>query len=61
MAFKPTVDKEKCVGCEECIDVCLFEVFEMDDDKSAPVNDECTGCENCVDVCSPGAITIEET
>ncbi len=62
MAFDVTVDKEKCEGCEECVDVCPVEVFEMADDKSSPVNaDECLGCESCVEVCEPGAITIEET
>jgi NAD-dependent dihydropyrimidine dehydrogenase PreA subunit len=62
MAFDVTVDKEKCEGCEECVDVCPVEVFEMVDDKSSPVNaDECLGCESCVEVCEPGAITVEET
>jgi NAD-dependent dihydropyrimidine dehydrogenase PreA subunit len=57
MAFTPTVDEEKCEGCEECV-----EVFEMEDGKSVPVNaDECLGCESCVEVCEPGAITVEET
>lgn len=61
MAFTPTVDKEKCEGCEECVDVCPVEVFEMADGKSDPVNaDECLGCESCVEVCEPGAITVEE-
>ena len=29
MSFNVTVDEEKCVGCEECVDVCPVEVFEM--------------------------------
>jgi NAD-dependent dihydropyrimidine dehydrogenase PreA subunit len=62
MAFNPIVDADKCQGCEECVDVCPVEVFEMVDDKSSPVNaEECLGCESCVEVCEPGAITIEET
>ena len=52
MAFNPIVDEDKCVGCEECVDVCPVEVFEMVDDKSSPVNaEECLGCESCVEVC----------
>jgi NAD-dependent dihydropyrimidine dehydrogenase PreA subunit len=62
MAFTPTVDEEKCVGCEECVDVCPVEVFEMQDGKSVPVNaEECLGCESCVEVCEESAITVEET
>jgi len=61
MAFNPIVDSEKCVGCEECVDVCPVEVFEMEDDKSVPVNaEECMGCESCVEVCEEDAIVIEE-
>lgn len=62
MAFNPAVDEDKCVGCEECVDVCPVEVFEMVDGKSSPVNaEECLGCESCVEVCEEDAITVEET
>lgn len=62
MAFNPIVDEEKCVGCEECVDVCPTEVFEMEDGKSKPVNaEECLGCESCIEVCEEDAIVIEET
>ena len=61
MSFVPTVDSNKCEGCGECVDVCPSEVFEMQDDKSVPVNaDECLGCESCIEVCEANAITVEE-
>ena len=61
MAFVVNVYEEKCEGCEECVDVCPVEVFEIEDDKAVPVNaDECLGCESCVEVCEAGAITVEE-
>ena len=60
MAFNPIVDEEKCAGCEECVDVCPVEVFEMQDGKSVAVNaEECLGCESCVEVCEEGAIVVE--
>jgi NAD-dependent dihydropyrimidine dehydrogenase PreA subunit len=59
--WEVTVDKDKCTGDEECVDVCPVDVFEMVDGKAEPVNaDECLGCESCVEVCETEAITVEE-
>jgi NAD-dependent dihydropyrimidine dehydrogenase PreA subunit len=61
MGYNVTVDESKCTGCEDCVDNCPVEVFELQDEKSVPVNmDECLGCETCVEVCEQGAITVEE-
>lgn len=61
MSFTVAVDPDKCEGCEECVDICPMEVFEMQDEKSAPVNaEDCEGCESCIEVCEPGAITVTE-
>ncbi|MFQ6137293.1 MAG: indolepyruvate ferredoxin oxidoreductase subunit alpha [Candidatus Hydrothermarchaeales archaeon] len=52
------VDHDKCDGCEECVDICPAEVFEINDDKSVPVNiEECVECCSCVEVCPNEAIT----
>lgn len=61
MAFEVIVDREKCTGCEECLEVCTVEVFEMKEGKSVPVNvKECLGCQSCVEVCKEKAITVKE-
>lgn len=61
MGYNVTVDVDKCVGCEECVNVCPVSVYEMKDGKSDPVNaDECLGCESCVEVCEGNCITVEE-
>jgi NAD-dependent dihydropyrimidine dehydrogenase PreA subunit len=37
------------------------DVYEMQDEKSVPVNaEECLGCESCVEVCEQEAITVTE-
>lgn len=59
--FEVVVDKEKCTGCEECVNACPAQVLELVDGKSEPVEmDECLGCETCVEVCPEGAITVSE-
>ena len=35
--FEVVVDKDKCTGCEECVNACPAQVFEIEDGKSEPV------------------------
>ena len=59
--FQVTIDKDKCTGDGECVDVCPVDVYELQEGKAEPVNaDECLGCESCVEVCEQNAITVEE-
>ena len=59
--YKPEVDAGKCIGCEECVEVCPVDVYEIQEEKSVPVNgEECIGCESCIEVCEQEAITITE-
>lgn len=60
--YQITIDKEKCTGCGECVDICPAEVLELADEKSEVANiDECLGCESCVETCPESAITLTET
>jgi NAD-dependent dihydropyrimidine dehydrogenase PreA subunit len=55
------VDKEKCEGCEECVNNCPVEVFQMKDGKADPHQaDLCEGCQTCTSVCPTGAVTVTE-
>ncbi len=61
MAFQVAVDGGKCMGCEDCLEVCTVSVFEMKEGKSAPVNvKECLGCGSCIEICKEKAVTVEE-
>jgi len=55
--MKATVDKDKCIGCGQCVDVCPVEAIKLENDI-AVVSDECLECGACVDECSAGAISL---
>lgn len=56
----PIVDKEKCEGCGNCVDVCPADVFELQEGVAVVVNGEaCLECGTCVEECPPQAITLE--
>jgi ferredoxin len=62
MAFKVTVDKKKCNGCEECLEACTVGMFRMINGTASPLADrECMGCESCAGVCDENAITVTDT
>ena len=53
------VDKEKCNGCETCIEECPSEAISMVEDKAVVDLEACVDCGVCVDVCPAEAITME--
>jgi len=62
MAFVPSVEKEKCNGCEDCLEVCTADVFVMQNGKAVPAHvDACQGCESCIEACREEAIKVTDT
>ena len=53
------VDKEKCTGCESCVEECPSEAIKMADDKAEIDVDACVDCGVCVDACPAEAITMD--
>jgi NAD-dependent dihydropyrimidine dehydrogenase PreA subunit len=52
-------DREKCLGCRNCFEVCPISVWEFDRDekKAVPAHIEaCTACRACIVQCPSGAI-----
>jgi len=55
MAVK--IDKEKCTGCNACVDVCPVNAIKIKNDK-AVVSDECVECGACINECPNEAIAL---
>ncbi len=55
---KAEVDKNKCVWCGSCADVCPADAIKLDDD-AAFVTDKCIGCGSCVEACVAKAIKLK--
>ncbi|GCC10844.1 MAG TPA: 4Fe-4S dicluster domain-containing protein [Euryarchaeota archaeon] len=54
------VNKETCIGCGECVDICPAYVYKLVNNKSEPVNmDACIECCSCVEVCPTNSINHE--
>jgi len=53
------IDKEKCTGCESCIEECPSEAIKMAGDKAVIIEDACIDCGVCVDTCPAEAIEME--
>ncbi len=53
------VNKEQCVGCQACVQVCPVNAITMTDENKAEVDaSTCVDCGACVSACPTGAITL---
>lgn len=53
------INKDECIGCEACVEVCPFGALSMVDGV-AEVDDTCTACGACLDVCPVDALSLPE-
>ncbi len=52
-------DREKCIGCKMCVQVCPHAVFRMEGSKAVLVEkDDCMECGACARNCPSQAITV---
>lgn len=53
------VDKDRCTGCESCVEECPSDAISMVEDKAVVNPDTCIDCGVCVDACPEEAISME--
>lgn len=55
------VDKDKCIKCRKCVDICFLNVIVWDEEEDAPFlkyGYDCQVCSECEDLCPCGALLI---
>ncbi len=58
---KLIIDPKKCIGCDLCVEQCVFDALSKGTDKVPKVNNFlCEGCDLCVRICPRQAISIQE-
>jgi heterodisulfide reductase subunit A-like polyferredoxin len=53
-----TVDKNKCVGCGECVSACPLDAIAVKDEKAEIDAGTCAECGACIDACPSSAISL---
>ena len=59
-ACRPVVDKEKCVACGACADICAHDAPHLVDGTMQMDWNKCAGCGRCIDVCPVKAIEADD-
>ena len=58
--YRVTIDRERCMECERCIENCSYGVFWRDGARILINSRKCTACHRCLAYCPRDAISIEE-
>ena len=54
-----SLNRDKCVSCEECVKACPLQILEMQDGYPRLKRDaECVQCWTCADTCPEQAIEL---
>ncbi len=63
--FEAAVDEDACIGCQDCVDKCMFNAIEMKKPagskrlKAVIDKEKCRGCGVCVVGCKQKALRLE--
>ncbi|MCQ9207944.1 MAG: DUF362 domain-containing protein, partial [Omnitrophica bacterium] len=55
----PVITRNKCVGCEVCVEACPVEAISIKREKAYLNSDKCIGCASCIAACKYNAIDVD--
>ena len=54
------INRDACIGCAVCVEVCPFGSLSLDDEDIAVVDETCTACGACLPECPVEALCLPE-
>lgn len=57
--FIATVDPDLCTACETCIDKCVFDALEIENEMLTIDPERCMGCGQCIGACPTEALALQ--
>ncbi len=54
------INRDECIGCAVCVEVCPFGSLILDDEGIAVVDETCTACGACLPECPVEALSLPE-
>ncbi|MBW1636178.1 MAG: nitroreductase family protein [Deltaproteobacteria bacterium] len=52
------IDKEICIGCGLCVDVCPYNAIQLVENRAVYVLQDCFSCDHCRSVCPVDAVSV---
>jgi glutamate synthase domain-containing protein 2 len=60
LRYRISIDRDRCMECERCIENCSYGVFRWEGDRIVINSRNCTACHRCIAMCPRDAIMLEE-
>jgi Fe-S-cluster-containing hydrogenase component 2 len=56
--FLRETDKDACIGCGQCVEICPVDALNLEDEIAVVDQEWCIGCGVCATVCPAEALKI---
>jgi Fe-S-cluster-containing hydrogenase component 2 len=54
------IDREKCIGCGVCVNICPVGAISMNNGKAEINGNKCIDCGRCIQACPQRAVSMEK-